>query len=155
MCGRCTSCFMAIGSTVYVLTTQTKKTLLLEAYELKKLGIRFSFSFSLQLSFDVWDVCVMFHVYRINCLCFDPPNKIKKLNFWKPMSWKSCFQAHLDDRESESHSIYSNNFRYMCVRCATYFMDIGSTVCVLKPPTPKTKFFKAYKLKKVFSCIPR
>ena len=37
MCGRCALCFMAIESTVCVLTPQTQKTLFLKVYELKKL----------------------------------------------------------------------------------------------------------------------
>ena len=161
------------------------------------LWVCFPFPFFLTLSLAVWDVCDMFHGFRINGLRFDPPNKKKnsifksllvekavfmhifitrspisipfvpttfvrcvgcvrlvswlsdlrfafwppkpqKLSFWKPISWKSCFHAYLDDRESNSNFVSSYNFLSMCGRYTSFFIAIESTVCVLTPQTPKT-----------------
>ena len=60
----------------------TPKTEFLKAYDLKKLfscisrlpGVRFQFCFCLQLSVDVWELCVVFHGYRIYGLHFYSPN---------------------------------------------------------------------------------
>ena len=38
------------------------------------------------------------------------PPKPQKLSFWKPISWKSCFCAYLDNRESDYDSVSSYNF---------------------------------------------
>ena len=37
-------------------------------------------------------------------------SKPQKLSFWKTMSWKSYFHAYMDNQDSNSHSVSSDNF---------------------------------------------
>ena len=173
---------------------KSQKLSFLKAFELKKLfsciswepGVRFPFRFFPQFLFDVWEVWVMFQVYRNNGLRFDLrnrknsvfesllvdkviymhiirtgcpipilflpivfgwcmggmshvsrlseqrfafwPPKPKKLNFWKTLSWKSCFHAYLENWVSDSHSVSSYSFCLMYGRCESFFKSIGTTV---------------------------
>ena len=83
------------------------------------------------------------------------PPKSKKLSFWMPFTWKSCFLAYLDNRESDSHSVSSYNFLQMSGRLKSCFMAIGSAVCFLTSQIQKTQCLKAFELKKLFSSISK
>ena len=63
------------------------------------------------LTVFVWCMGGVTHVSRLSEYRFAFwPSKPQKLNFWKPLSWKSCFHAYLDNWESASNSIFSNDF---------------------------------------------
>ena len=100
MYGRCTSCFLAIRSTVYVLTPQNPKTEFCKAYEVKKLffGRILITGSPIPIPFLPKNLSRCMegarHVSWPSDLqfMFWPP-KTQKLSFAKPTWWKNCFSC--------------------------------------------------------------
>ena len=74
----------------------------------------------------------MFRGNRIDGLHFDPPNP-QNLIFKSLRCEKVNFFVYLDNRESDSHSVFSYNFLQTRGRCELSFVAIELMVCILTP----------------------
>ena len=117
ICGRCELYFMAIGSTVFRFDPPNPKNWVLESLWVEKAVFvnigRTVCPITIPFIPKVFFRCVggVSHVSCVSDQQFEFwPSKSKKLSSWKPMSWKSCFRAYLENCVFDSHSISSYNF---------------------------------------------